>query len=154
CLVNLSLAHHQNSNAGAVQYRDSAEIEDDFPGMLTENFRQFQFHFARAIAQDDAAMDFEDFDVGRNLLSLDAQDHGAPLCQEARSRRCSIAIGLGSMARTESTSRTGAVERNSMRAVARLVLFERSSPRGLQFASDSSFFELTFDRSVECVFFL
>ncbi len=52
CLVNLSLAHHQNSNAGAVQYRDSAEIEDDFLGMLTENFRQFQFHFARAVAQD------------------------------------------------------------------------------------------------------
>ena len=74
CLVNLSLAHHQNSDACAVQYRDSTEIEDDFLGMLTENFRQFQFHVARAIAQDDAAIHFEDFDVGRNLLSLRNQD--------------------------------------------------------------------------------
>jgi len=90
------------------------EIEDNFLGMLTENFRQFQFHFARAVAQDDASVHFEDVDVGRYLLSLDSQDHGAPRCQEARRRRRSIAIGLGSVASTDSTSRTSAVERNSM----------------------------------------
>ena len=70
------------------------EIEDNFLGMLTENFRQFQFHVARAIAQDDTAVHFEDFDVGRDLLSFDSQDHDAPRCQEARRRRCSMAIGF------------------------------------------------------------
>jgi len=77
--ADFSLAHHQDSDAGAVQDGNLAEVKNNVLGSCCQYFREFQFHVTRTVAQDDSPGHFQHRNIRRELFCLDSQNQVAPL---------------------------------------------------------------------------
>ena len=68
---DLGLTENEDTDASAVEHRDSMKVDNNLFDMLVKNLSKLEFHIAGIVAHDDAASHFQDGDVWGDLFPFD-----------------------------------------------------------------------------------